>query len=102
MKVYILSEYYNNGLLYDGEVEGDVILGVYSSYDKAKQEAFEFKPHSFNVADENERLVTEIQQPVHMREGTVRDVREYVDEYHKYEYELYITEIELDAPSKVD
>ena len=101
MKVYVLSEYYNNGLLYEDEVEGDVIMGVYSTYDKAKQTAMEFKPHSFNV-DENERIVTDIQQPVHMREGTVRDVKEYVDKYHMYEYELYITEIELDAPPRAD
>lgn len=102
MKVYVLSEYYDNCEDLDSNVSGDVVLGVYSSYDKAKQAAFEFTPNSFNVADESERKVTETVETVHICNGTVRTLNEYVDEYHQYEYELYITEMELDVLREVD
>lgn len=102
MKVYVLSEYYDNCLRYESNVTGDMVLGVYSTYDKAKQAAFDFKPHSFNVDDESERKVTETDETVHVCNGTVRTLKEYVDEYHQYEYELYITEMEMDMPPEVD
>lgn len=102
MNVFILSEYYDNCQSYDNNIDGDVILGAYSSYNKAKQAAMEFQPRSFNVSDEAQRVVTEISNNVHMRENVVRELREYVDEYHQYEYELYITEKEMDAPVRVD
>ena len=95
MKVYILSDYYDNMQELDSNVNGDVIMGVYDTYDKAKQAAIDYEPHDFNIAEDQERQVTELTATVHMREGAVRNVREYVDEYHMYEHELYITEMEL-------
>jgi ketosteroid isomerase-like protein len=95
MKVYILSDYYDNMQELDSNVNGDVIMGVYDTYDKAKQAAIDYEPHDFNIAEDQERQVTELTVTVHMREGAVRNVREYVDEYHMYEHELYITEMEL-------
>lgn len=102
MKVYVLSQYYDNCQRYDSNVTGDVIMGVFSTYDKAKQKAFEYQPHSFNVEDESKRKVTETEETVHICNGTVRTLKEYVDEYHQYEYELYITEMELDVLRAVD
>ena len=95
MKVYILSDYYDNMQELDSNVNGDVIMGVYDTYDKAKQAAIDYEPHDFNIAEDQERQVTELTVTVHMREGAVRNVREYVDEYHMYDHELYITEMEL-------
>ena len=95
MKVYILSDYYDNGQELDSNVSGDVILSAHGTYDKAKQAAIDYEPHDFNIAEDQERKVIELKVKVHMREGTVRDVREYVDEYHMYDHELYITEMEV-------
>lgn len=102
MRVYVLSQYYDNCQECDSNINGDMVMGVFSTYDKAKQAAFEFTPNSFNVADESERKVTETVETVHICNGTVRTLKEYVDEYHQYEYELYITEMELDALRVVD
>lgn len=102
MRVYVLSQYYDNCQEYDSNINGDMVMGVFSTYDKAKQAAFEFTPNSFNVADESERKVTETVETVHICNGTVRTLKEYVDEYHQYEYELYITEMELDTLRVVD
>ena len=95
MKVFILCDYYNNNQELDSLITGDRIIGVYDTYDKAKQAAMDYEPHDFNIAEEQERQVTELDVPVHMNEGVVRDVREYIDEYHMYDHELYITEMEV-------
>ena len=95
MIVYILSDYYDNMQELDSNVNGDVIMGVYDTYDKAKQAAIDYEPHDFNIAEDQERQVIELKATVHMREGVVRCVREYVDEYHMYDHELYITEMEV-------
>lgn len=97
MKVYVLSEYYDNCEEFDDNVSGDVVLGVYSSYDKAKQAAFNFTPHSFEGS-----TVTEIETDVHICNGTVRDLRESLRDGYQYDYELYITEMEMDMPPRVD
>lgn len=94
--MYALSKWYTNGQNGENHIEGDRLMGVFSTYDKAKQAAIEFQPKAFNVADEQQREVTEINPSSHFNDGVVRTVKEYVDEYHKYYYELYITEIELD------
>lgn len=94
--IYALTRWYNNGQDGDDHIEGDVLMGVFSSYDKAKQAAMEFKPKALNVADEQQREVTEINSQSHFNDGTVRTLREYVDDFHKYYYELYITELEMD------
>lgn len=95
MKVYILSDYYDNCQEFDSNVNGDWIMDVYDTYDKAKQAAIDYEPHDFNIAEDQERQVIELKVKVHMREGAVRNVREYVDEYHMYDHELYITEKEV-------
>ena len=97
MKVYVLSEYYDNCEEFDSNVSGDVVLGVYSSYDKAKKVAFEFTPHSFKGS-----TVTEIKTDVHICNGTVRELREFLRDGYQYDYELYITEMEMDMLPKVD
>ena len=98
MKVYLLMDYYDNLQDLDCNICGDEVLGVYSNFDKAKQAAMEFKPRLLNVEDESERTVTELHPTVHMNNGAVRNVREYYDEDHQYEHELYIREEEVDAP----
>lgn len=94
--LYALTKWYNNGLAGADNIEGDKLMGVFSDYDKAKQAAIDFKPRAFNVADEQQRVVTELDPQSHFNDGVVRTLREYVDDFHKYYYELYITELEID------
>lgn len=100
MRVYVLSEYYDNCVIGERKVDGDIILGTYSTYDKAKQAAMEYNPKSFGVEADSQRKVEEITVKTHVNEGVVRDLRESVGDDYQYVYELYITETELDAPAK--
>lgn len=98
MRVYLLMDYYDNQQTADRNISGDKVLGAFSSYDKANQAAKDFRPRLLSVEDEQERIVTELHPKVHMNAGAVRNVREYYDEDHQYEHELYIREEEVDAP----